>query len=82
MEGTSWGNFPAISWLAEFGVFAMLFLLQLMLGEIAPLRGKLIISSPHVLFAVVVLMRRSISAVQYCPLTNPTVLARKLNPVR
>jgi hypothetical protein len=60
----------------------MLFLLQLMLGKIAPFRGKLIFSSSLVLLAVVILMQNSIPAAYYCPLTNPTVLARKFNPVR
>ena len=40
----------------------MLFLLQLMLGEIAPIRGKLIISSSLVLFAILVHMQKTISA--------------------
>jgi hypothetical protein len=62
MEGPSWRNFPAISCLTGFGVFAMLFLLQLMLGEIAPIRGKLIISSSLVLFAILVQMQKTISA--------------------
>jgi hypothetical protein len=76
------GNFPAISWLAGFDVFAMLSLLQLMLGKTAPFRGKLIFPSSLVLLAFVLLMQKSIPAAYYCPLTNPTVLARKLNPVR
>jgi len=63
MEEPSWRTFPAVSWLKGCGVFAMLFLLQLVLGEIAPIRGKPTISSSLVLFAILVHMQKSISTV-------------------